>query len=104
MKVIDVLNKWANDEDVIVNDEEEYFANTRTLMKNLNSEIEIIKDKPIEDKKIEKLDYLIGYNIQLFDDLKEYVEITTNDLFRKTNKIINKINEIIDRLNGEDND
>jgi hypothetical protein len=64
----------------------------------LNDEVEVIEDKP-EDKKIEKLDYLIGYNIQQFKDLREYVEITTNDLFGKTNKIVDKINEIIDKMN-----
>lgn len=55
-----------------------------------------------KDKKIEKLDHLIGYDIRQFEDLREYIEITTNDLFGKTNKIIDKINEIIDCINKEE--
>lgn len=67
----------------------------------LNDEIEIL-DKIEEEKKIpEKEDELIYYNIQDFDDLKEYVEITTNDVFGKINKIINKQNEIIDYLKSK---
>lgn len=62
---------------------------------NLNDEVEILE----EEKKIpEKEDELIRYNIQEFDDLKEFVEITTNDVFGKINKIINKQNKIIDYL------
>ena len=56
----------------------------------LNETVEILE----EPKGIpEKLDHLIGYDIQQFDDLKEYVEITTNDLFGKVNKIIDTLNQ-----------
>ena len=55
-----------------------------------------------EEKKIpEKIDNLIGYDIQQFDDLKEYVEITTNDLFGKVNKVIDKVNQVIDYLKSK---
>lgn len=65
----------------------------------LNDEVEIIE----EDKKIEKIDHLIVYDIRQFEDLREYMEITIYDLFGKTNKIIDKINEIIDIINKGDN-
>ena len=61
---------------------------------NLTDEVEIIEEKRIPEKE----DELIGYNIQDFDNLKEFVEITTNDVFGKINKIINKQNKIIDYL------
>jgi hypothetical protein len=65
---------------------------------NLNDEVEIIE----EEKKIpEKLDHLIGYDIQQFDDLKEYVEITTNDLFGKINKVIDTLNQLSDYLKSK---
>lgn len=64
----------------------------------LNNEVEILE----EEKKIpEKLDHLIGYDIRQFDDLKEYVEITTNDLFGKVNKIIDTLNQVLDYLNSK---
>ena len=65
---------------------------------SLNDEVEIIE----EEKKIpKKLDRLIGYDVRLFEDLREYVEITTNDLFGKTNKIIDTLNQLIDYLNSK---
>ena len=66
-----------------------------SIMNDLNDKVEIIE----EDNKIEKTDHLIGYDIRQFEDLREYVEITTDDLYGKTNKIIDKINELIDEVN-----
>jgi hypothetical protein len=64
---------------------------------DLNDEVEIVE----ENKIPEKLDHLIGYDIQQFDDLKEYVEITTNDLFGKVNKVIDTLNGVIDYLKSK---
>lgn len=119
MKVIDLLNKIANGEEVPnkikVYDGEEEFSfeynpfDTKYENEAGNDMFEIMANwKPVfnytveiieEDNKIEKLDHLIGYDIRQFKDLREYVEVTTNDLFGKTNKIIDKINEIIDKIN-----
>ena len=113
MKVIDLLNKIANGEEVpkriyyfnreFYLKENTYFGDTFTLMhyiqeEDLNDEVEIIE----EEKKIpEKLDHLIGYDIQQFDDLKEYVEITTNDLFGEVNKVIDTLNQLSDYLKSK---
>ena len=45
----------------------------------------------IEDKKINNLIY---YNKKDFDNLDEFVEITTRDIFDKINEIIDKLNEM----------
>ena len=113
MKVIDLLNKIANREDVpekIRYDEkiwklnplnetydngecclfEDYIDKNYVITDVLNDEIEIIE----EDKKIEKI------------DLSEWVEITyqedwqmlTKDFNRNCNLFVNKINEIIDKI------
>ena len=108
MKIIDLLNKIANGEEV-----PEYIAyyNKKESMSmimlpckgniiyrlnedaiDLNDEVEIPEEIP------EKEDELIRYNIHDFDNLKAFVEITTNDVFGKINKIINKQNKIIDYL------
>ena len=108
MKVIDLLNKIANDEEVpnhiryegidlyynkknncydliMSNVREEFYTFSYS---DLNNEIEIIKDTPKEDKKIEKLDVVLcDY---LVDNIKENILA-----------IQNKINEIIDKINGE---
>ena len=73
-----------------------------TSVKGLDDKIEIIEDTPKEEKKIpEKLDHLIEYDIRLFDDLREYVEIETNDLFGKVNKIIDTLNQLSDYLKSK---
>lgn len=118
MKLIDLLNKMANNEEVPkkvkINNEpfdydeklkmyytlekDEYFGLFPLLFYNLNDEVEILEEKKIP----EKIDHLIGYDIRQFDDLKEYVEITTNDLFGKINKVIDTLNEIIDYLKSKE--
>lgn len=110
MKVIDLLNKIANDEEVPkqIKYESHYFNYNELekdyyegmgyeyeyllkncLTTNLNDEIEIIEDTPKEDKKIEKIQLTNGgdYNLTIID-----------------REIIKKINEIIERLNGMDNE
>jgi len=95
VKYFDRLNKkedvmWACKENIIYKLEQ--------LVIELNDTVEIIE----EEKKIpEKLDHLIGYDIQQFDDLKEYVEITTNDLFGEVNKVIDTLNQLIDYLKSK---
>lgn len=99
MKVIDLLNKIANGEEVphFKIFEIEYFLNDRGNLREkeedrpsedtrwyidskwLNTEVEIIE----EDKKIEKLEYIKN---------GEFVEIPSNEI------LMNKINEIIDYL------
>ena len=106
MKVIDLLNKIANGEEVPerikyydINykyDLYDYFNEDKDddneplsywidfSNKHLNSEVEIIEDTPKEDKKIEKLKY-IGETV-------------------KEDTILRKINEIIDKVNGDINE
>lgn len=113
MKVIDLLNKVANGEEVPKKVKvldigllPEYQTITwneglglyeysdsiefiRVLDKyHLNIEIEIIEDTPKEDKKIEKL---------------EKLHPVSNKKQQMNNYILrDKLNEIIDRLNGEE--
>ena len=110
MRVIDLLNKIANGEEIpqlikwngYIYDKlgcEYYMLNDRDITlfgdildtngKYLNDEVEIIE----EDKKIEKLESYIscGWN-GTCKDLKR------DDLFNDLKKIGNKINEIIDYL------
>ena len=106
MKVIDLLNKIANGEevpkkirfreDLLFYDEDiDYKDNDGLSLFNdkccinqeeLNEEVEIIEDTPKENKKIEKIDLPIP-------------SLSPQLIFLST-----KINEIIDRLNGEDNE
>lgn len=110
MKVIDLLNKIANGEEVPTiikhkhniwtyrNDVKDYTDETQFFLgeyifqedtqKELNDEVEII-----EDKKIEKLE-LYNFNS---GNLEMLIEIL-NELNREHT---NKINEIIDRLEKE---
>jgi len=102
MKVIDLLNKIANGEDVPkkikfldkqYTFEEEYkkyyrhgvisdsFEDDWYIFKILNDEVEIIEDTPKEDKKIEKLDISGLCNTEI------------------TLKYFHKLNEIIDFIN-----
>ena len=107
MKVIDLLNKIANYEEIPLkikveghiyrksngqywcDETEMYLINNCASIYELNKEVEIIEDTPKEDKKIEYLKLYAPYP-ECTDDRFEDVE--------------NKINEIIDRLNGENNE
>ena len=119
MKVIDLLNKIANGEEVperikYINsiweyDEKtkDYFHDDLWLIYSMNSigltkrEVEIIEDTPKEDKKIEKLD-LDDLNILLDKDYNDYM---IRHIVHKALVVIkSKINEIIDKINGEENE
>jgi hypothetical protein len=106
-----------------INEEDKSLSYCVEIPMFLNDEVEILEEEPRnievcgswftkseyeklahseEEKKIpEKLDHLIGYDIQQFDDLKEYVEIATSDLFGKVNKIIDTLNEVLDYLKSK---
>ena len=110
MKVIDLLNKIANGEEVpkrikYINsiweyDEKtkDYFHDDLWLIYSMNSigltkrEVEIIEDTPKEDKKIEKLR---AYEEPFLKNGK----VDTRFLL-----IIDQLNEIIDKINGEENE
>ena len=112
MKVIDLLNKIANGEEVpkkiiykghlyynVCNEEQAYYENPEIDDNlflfavynegNLNDEVEIIEDTPKEDKKIEKLDRY------------EYIINCVTDISKTLDAYQDKINEIIDKVNGE---
>ena len=100
MKIIDLLNKIANGEEVpekikyqeeifervisgmnindYLDEDGDYLFQEYNWLQNINDEVEIIE----EDKKI---DYLIYHNA--WNDMEKYVNIE------------NKINEIIDHIN-----
>jgi len=107
MKVIDLLNKLYNNEEVpkrikigvcyltlnknkdnyIYDNSDEYYGDELIHWYDLGMKVEIIE----EDKKINNLIY---YNKKDFDNLDEFVEITTRDIFDKINEIIDKLNEM----------
>jgi hypothetical protein len=100
------MNMILNDEVEILEEEKKItptdFENLGYALGSIQKYINKGYDKAIEEKKIpEKLDPLIGYDIQQFDDLKEYVEITTNDLFGKVNKVIDTLNRLSDYLKSK---
>ena len=118
MKVIDLLNKIANGEEVpkkitIGKSSYEFEWNGNMYLKRfrnkdgyydfakpdyihiLDKEIHIIEDTPKEDKKIEKLStwYSISDEPTLSGACR-YLDYNSE-------KFYNKINEIIDKVNGE---
>ena len=101
MKVIELLNKIANGEEVpskikfdniiFEYDGDYYSSKTNVLLEeychlttSLNDEVEIIE----EDKKIEKLDLILDEHFSN-DELQAYIKETQE----KVNEIIDKINE-----------
>ena len=119
MKIIDLLNKIANGEDVpkkikfrniIYNwdivgylhyedehcSEKAFLEGYRTDM-CLNEEVEIIEDTPKEDKKIEKLNLSDWWEITSAEDCKPEM---LAEIFNKNAKAFSsKINEMIEILN-----
>lgn len=117
MKIIDLLNKIANEEDVPK--KIKYLTTTYTLRRNknyyaedsdsnyssglyyqiigghrLNDEVEIIE----EDKKIEEIDLSEWAEITYQEDW----EMLTKDFNRNCNLFVNKISEIINYINKEE--
>lgn len=109
MKVIDMLNKIANGEEVVVKHKmfDLEFFNSKDfhigyrkgvdkfilgdIVKALNDEVEVI-----EDKKIEKIEYITS---------DEDGDFTINGFaldYEQKMQIVDKINEIIDKLNELD--
>jgi hypothetical protein len=118
MKVIDLLNKIANGEEVpekikylgiefsFQHNCIEYINDYGTCLirnissKSLNDKVEVIEDTPKEDKKIEKIkDYIIFKTMGLDCEYHERKEPKNYSLEEK--EIVDKINEIIDKINGE---
>ena len=114
IKIIDLLNKIANDEEVpktirwydeFYNDYDEisndYKAFVYEKLKNnvwdLNDEVEIIE----EPKKIEKLEPVRGSDLS---DLTDKDMVLKNnaliELCKTLNNINNKVNELIDEINN----
>ena len=123
MKIIDLLNKIANGEEVpkkiiykdIVREfdyedkdytckgDKDYYLFHDTLAEGtgdkmvtgLNDEIEIIEDTPKEDKKIKDKARFQYSQIPLWFDMKEFIRVV-NDNFERHQKALN---EIIDKIN-----
>ena len=117
MKVIDLLNKIANGEEVpkkIKYEGIEYThidnycyadKNGRLLsyeiyaeQHRLNDEIEIIEDTPKENKKLEKLESL---NTDYFMERKKYGTLTNEEIVLDIQTLKNYINKLVDKENGE---
>lgn len=121
MKVIDLLNKISNKEEVpkkikvLFNvfeyDEDNYnYKNVDETLDNLfrhlgcykgivlNTEIEIIEDKPKEDKKIEKICLNTDYHMER----KKYGALTNEEIVLDIQTLKKYIKEIMDNINLED--
>ena len=120
MKVIDLLNKIANGEEVpkkikyndkiyiakgnaienfvdYYSDEDEWCFNHYVKYENLNDEVEIIEE-PQEHKIPEKLPYYSLEKIQKAKNKDEWREERISLLEERINDYHNKINEILDYL------
>lgn len=115
IRVIDLLNKIANNEEVpkkikyekntyIHIDNYCYYCEDTNLIlsdrifaeySKLNDEVEIIK----EDKKIKKLPYYSLEKIQKSKNKDEWYENRLELLEKRINDYHNKINELIDEIN-----
>lgn len=124
MKVIDLLNKIANNEEIPKKikwnnfvwqqdelEEKDYFKIREdgmldilfgdylhgSLILSLDDEVEII-----EEKKIEELPYYSLKKIQKAKNQEEWIEERISLLEERADDYHNKINEIIEVLNGKD--
>ena len=114
MKVIDILNKIANGEEVPKKIEyigliyeydekiKDYFNDNLWLFYSMNSiglierEVEIIEDTSKKNTKIEKLSNVTIYGAT--------ISALRNELQATNKRFEYKINEIIYKINGEEND
>ena len=123
MKVIDLLNKIANGEELpkkikygsfiyerveradntynYKHHDGNWFEDDWYLTNILNNEVEIIEDTSKEDKKINKLDCL---NTDYQMERKKYGSLTNEEIVKDIQTLKNYINKIIDRYSGDDND
>ena len=117
MKVIDLLNKKANGEElpseINCYNQAFYLSDGIYIAKNqtgkyfedyfdfssLDYEIEIIEDTPKEDKKIEKLD--LTFEDKFIKENFKSGGISYLDTYATLKMIYNKQCEIIDKINGE---
>lgn len=126
IKIIDLLNKIANGEDVpkciiyqghyyynVGNEEQAYYENTELddnlflyaiyNESHLNDEIAIIEDTPKEDKKIEKIKIRNTTDNGLY--VCSYIEINGNTYYvqecEMEYQFAKKLNEIIDCLKSK---
>ena len=113
MKVIDLLNKIANGEETpkrfkigfinydFINGnaklDYELFDSLLDEDYNLNTEVEIIEDAPVEDEKIEDTARFQYSQIPPLFDTKEVIRVV-NENFERHQRALN---EIIDKINGE---
>jgi len=117
IKIIDLLNKIANGEELpnkfeydnltfkrinnyYVNEDGDSLQNSiLTNFANLNDEVEIIE----EDKKIEKLPYYSLEKIQKAKNKEEHYKRRIELLEKRVEDYHNKINELIDKVNSLEN-
>jgi hypothetical protein len=117
MKIIDLLNKIANGEEVpekikylgiefsFQHNCIEYINDYGTCLirnissKSLNDEVEVIEDTSKEDNKIEKLDLSDWWEITSSEDCKP--EMLAKIFNKNAKAFSSKINEIIDKINKE---
>lgn len=118
MKVIELLNKIANGEEVpekikYINsiwkydkETKDYFHDDLWLIYTMNSiglterEVEMIEEDKKEDNKIEKLDTWFGIkpvngdSPTTFKENAKYIDHNTEMFFEKINEIIDKVNKL----------
>ena len=123
MKVIDLLVKIANVEEIpkkfkikdnyydkriftynkeykwFVDVNDSYYCRSEIALDELNLEIEIIKDKTLED-------ILTPDELKCFEDVKELVTRLSDEDVKTLVKLLfgDKYDEIIDKLKGEENE
>lgn len=125
MKIIDLLNKIANEEEVPTfryldrtlryNKEEKCFDDINDICycrtgfgcNGLNDEVEIIEDKPFNERVEEiynrHIDYIYGKEDKKIEKIPK--KDKNGDIYLYSNEaleIIDKLNEIIDYINKED--
>ena len=113
MKIIDLLNKIANGEEVPdkirfegnvfeKQDETNFYCTSfgifeeAFVLEDLNKEVEIIE----EDKKIEKLPYYSLKKIQKAENKEEHYKRRIELLEKRVEDYHNKINELINKVNS----
>lgn len=111
MKVIDLLNKIANKEDVPkkIKYDNHIFEYKKGINRNLeyiciDATDKIWKELNIDDAidEIYKIPLILNDEIEIIEDNE--IKKLNEHIFVDDHSLVLKINEIIDRLNGEDNE